>query len=70
VAYATQFRISLSTDGETWQTVASVDDHDGQPYMREFAPVQARYCRVSGLKPDGPDQTGRQMAVAELELYE
>jgi len=68
--YATRFRISLSADGKIWQTVASVDDHDGQPYACEFVPVPAQYLRVSGLKPDGPDQTGRQMAIAELELYE
>jgi len=68
--YATRFRISLSVDGKTWQTVASVDSHDGQPYACKFAPIPAQYLRVSSLEPDGPDQTGRQMAIAELELYE
>ena len=68
--YATKLRIDLSADGKTWQTVASADNLDGQPYACEFNPVQAQFVRVSALKPDGPDQKGAQMAVAELEVYE
>jgi hypothetical protein len=32
--------------------------------------VQAQFVRVSALKPEGPDQKGAQVAVAELEVYE
>ena len=43
----------------------------GEPYACELAkPVQAQFVRVSAVKPDGPDQKGAQMAVAELEAYE
>lgn len=67
---ATKSRISLSADGETWPTVASADNLDGRPYACEFNPVQAQFIRVSALKPDGPDQKGAQMVVAELEVDE
>ena len=69
-AYATQFEIQLSADGKTWRSVGSVRNHNGQPYTCEFAPTAAQYVRVRSLKPDGPDQPGRQMSVAELQVFE
>ncbi len=68
--YATQFRIQLSPDRKVWQTVASVENHDGRPHEANFEPARARYVRCCALKPDGPNQKGAQMAVAELEVYE
>ncbi len=68
--YATHFEFRLSADGTTWRTVASQTDHDGKPYEAALDPAKARYVRVCGLKPDGPDQTGSQMSIAELEVYE
>jgi hypothetical protein len=68
--YATQFELRLSVDGNAWQTVASKADHDGKPHEATFDPVKARYVRVCALKPDGPDQKGGQMSIAELEVYE
>lgn len=67
--YATHFEFRLSTDRQTWQTVATQADHDGAPFEAAFEPVTARYVRICALKPDGPDQTGAQMSVAELEVY-
>lgn len=69
--YATKLQIGLSMDGKTWQIVASADNFDGKPYACEFTKsIQAQFVRVSALKPDGPDQKGAQMAVAELQVYE
>jgi len=68
--YATEFEFRVSVDGQNWQTVARKTDHDGTPFEATFEPVQARYLRVCALKPDGPDQKGSQMSVAELEAYE
>lgn len=69
--YATKLQIGLSLDGKTWQIVASADNPDGKPCACELSkPVSAQFVRVSALKPDGPDQKGTQMAVAELEVYE
>ena len=69
-AYATHFEIRLSADGQTWQTVAAKEGHDGSPFEATFDPVRARYVRVCALKPDGPDQPGTQMSIRELEVYE
>jgi len=68
--YATHFELRLSADGQTWQTVAAKEDHDGAPYEATFDPVRARYVRVCALKPDGPEQPGTQMSIRELEVYE
>lgn len=68
--YATHFEIRLSPDGKTWRKVAEKEDHDGKPFEAAFEPVSARYVRVCALKPDGPDQKGAQMSIAELEVYE
>jgi len=68
--YATKLRIQVSADRQTWQTVATAENPDGKPYGADFSPIAARYVRMSALKPDGPDQPGQQMAVAELEVYE
>lgn len=69
-AYATQFAVRLSPDGITWRTVAEKADHDGTPFEAAFEAAPARYVRVCGIKPDGPEQTGSQMSIAELEVYE
>ncbi len=68
--YATQFDFQLSTDRQNWQTVAAKSDHDGSPFEATFEPVTARYVRVRSIKPDGPNQPGAQMSVAELEVYQ
>jgi hypothetical protein len=68
-SYATHFQIRLSADGKMWTTVADVDNHAGGKFGKDFAPVNARYVRVCALKPDGPNQPGGQMSVAELEVY-
>jgi len=68
--YATQFEVRISTDGEAWKTVAMVGEHDGKSFETLPASESARYVRICGVKPDGPDQPGGQMSIAELEVYE
>ncbi len=68
--YPTKLEIRVSTDGRTWKTVAEKDGHDGKPFEATFEPTPARYIRVMSIKPDGPNQPGSQMAVAELEAYQ
>lgn len=68
--YATQFELRLSRDRTAWQTVASKTGHDGSPFEATFQPQDARYIRICGQKPDGPNQPGRQMSIAEVEVYE
>jgi len=68
--FATELRVQLSAEKKTWQTVANAADLDGSPYAAEFAPAKTRWIRVSALKPNGPNQKGQQMAIAELEIYD
>jgi len=67
--YATEYRVLLSADGKRWQTIAEVTD--GTVGRREHgcAPTPARYVRIQAIKPDGPDQPGGQLSIAELEVY-
>ena len=68
--YATKLDIQISVDGAAWSTVSEADNLNGSPYSCEFAPTKAKYVRVRGLKPDGENQPGAQMSIAELEVYE
>lgn len=68
--YPTTIEVQLSADGQDWRTVAAATDQHGTPFEATFAPVTARYIRICSVKPDGPGQTGSQMSVAELEVYE
>jgi hypothetical protein len=47
-----------------------MDRRDAQPVAVEFKPLRAQFVRVSAVRPDGPNQPGAQMGVAELEVYE
>ncbi|MCL4193808.1 MAG: discoidin domain-containing protein [Thermoguttaceae bacterium] len=67
--YSTHLEIRVSVDGQTWKAVAEKEGHDGTPFEATFAPTPTRYLRVLSIKPDGPDQLGGQMSVAELEVY-
>jgi len=67
--YPTTLEVRVSEDRQTWTTVARREGHDGKPVEVTFEPIRARYIRVLSFKPDGPDQPGGQMSVAELEAY-
>ena len=68
--YATELELQVSLDGADWKTVAQASGLHGKPYEVVFEPVPSRYLRVRALKPNGPEQPGRQMSIAELEVYE
>lgn len=68
-AYATEYKIALSLDGAEWTTVAHVTGCTGGAQTHTFDPMRVRYIRVFGIKPDGPNQPGAQMAISELEVY-
>jgi hypothetical protein len=67
--YATQFDIRISTDGTKWTTVASQSGWAGKPFEVTIPPTPASYIRVCGIKPDGPNQPGAQMSIAELQAF-
>ncbi len=68
--YATAFRVTVSEDRSTWNTVYEDKDADGSPVETRFAPAKARYVRVIADKPDGPGQKGYQMQILELGVYD
>jgi len=67
--FATEYKVNLSADGQAWTTVAHVKGCKGGKQEHGFAATKARYVRIQALKPDGPNQEGTQMGVAELEVY-
>jgi len=67
--FATEYKVNLSADGKAWTPVAHARECKGGRNEHAFAATPARYVRVQALKPDGPGQEGRQMGVAELEVY-
>jgi hypothetical protein len=69
--WATEYKFLVSVDGKEWKTVAEVAGNtDGGPKEHTFAPTQARFVRIQSLKPDGPDQPGVQMGIADLQVFE
>ena len=69
-AYATEFHIDVSEDGSDYYTVARCTYSVGGITGIQLAtPVQARYIRIVADRPDGGSQTGGQMAISELGVY-
>ncbi len=67
--YATEYEVLVSADGSKWDKVADVKGSEGGDVTYAFAPRPVRCVRVRAVKPDGPDQEGGQMGIAELEVY-
>jgi F5/8 type C domain-containing protein/putative Ig domain-containing protein len=68
--YPTQYEARLSKDGKEWTTVGQGGGSSFGVIDLAFDPVEARYVRILSIKPNGPNQEGSQMTVAELEVYE
>lgn len=70
--YATEYDIQVSTTGTegSFTTVASITGSTGSGGgLTTFDPVSARYVRIKANKPDGPDQKGIQMCIAEIQVF-
>ncbi len=67
--YPTEYKVNISTDGFSWQTVAQDSEAIGEPVVVEMPPTDVRYIRVLGIKPNTPKQRGGQMCIAEVEAY-
>lgn len=68
--FATEYKIYSSTNGTTWSEIKHVSSNAALSNIHEFAqPFSARYVGIKALAPNGPNQTGAQMAIAELEIY-
>jgi len=70
-AFATNWHIDVSLDGSTYWTVARhADTAGGLSGVQLAAPVTARYIRLVADLPNQGGQTGGQMAVSEIGVYQ
>lgn len=67
--YATEYEVLVSPDREDWNRLARVTDGEGGTIEFDASGASARYVWIRAIKPDGPDQVGSQMSIAEVEVY-
>lgn len=60
------YEVQISTDGQSWTSVAQVVNGPNGPLRTSFAPTSARYVRL--LMTSAYDRTNRNVQVAELEV--
>jgi len=65
-AYAKAYRIEVSRDSVTWQQVYATTTGDGGRDVVQFAPVTARYVRITGTQR----ATSYGYSLYEFELYQ
>ncbi|MBX7257473.1 MAG: discoidin domain-containing protein [Candidatus Hydrogenedentes bacterium] len=68
--YPTEYKVHLSRDGQSWSCIAHETQCKGGSFEYRVEPSPIRYIRVEAVTPNGPDQEGVQMCIAELEAYE
>ena len=63
---------AFAVEPETGREISlgRLSDGKGESWTLTVDPVKCCSVRIRSYKPDGPDQPGGQMAVAELEVYE
>ena len=49
-AYASEYNVLTSIDGENWTTVATIKDGDGGTDEIAFNPINARYVKIECIK--------------------
>ncbi len=72
--FSSNFELLVSNDRQTWRSVWSSENNnlkitEGGKYAMSFPATTGRYVRLKSNSPNGPDQTGGQMEILELELY-
>jgi len=75
--WPTDFEIAVSTDGVNYSLVQHITDFTGDKlskmysysYSRPIMHIEGRYVRVKANKPDGPNQTGKQMKINDIAVY-
>lgn len=53
-AYASEYRIEVSDDGQNWRSIYSTTQSEGGEENVSFAPVQTRFARVFCVKRATP----------------
>ncbi len=69
ICFPTDYELLISADGQNWTSITRESPTSGGAKTYKIPVTDVRYIRVKGYKPDGPDQSGGQMGVAELEVY-
>jgi len=57
-AYASQYKVLVSTDAKTWQEVFTENNGDGSRNVVRFPAVKARYVKIQGIKSANGDGYG------------
>jgi F5/8 type C domain len=68
--FATEYQVLYSSNGKNWSILKHEKNARGGKYDYKFTRIEMRYIRIYGIKPDGPNQPGVQMSIAELEAYQ
>jgi hypothetical protein len=67
--FATEYKIFASVNGINWTEVKYVTGNVANYNVHNISSFSARYIAVKALAPNGPNQTGGQMAIAEIGIY-
>jgi hypothetical protein len=67
--FATEYKIFASVNGVNWTEVKYITGNVANYNVHNIPPFSARYIAVKALAPNGPNQTGIQMAIAEIGIY-
>jgi hypothetical protein len=70
VGYAVDYEVYYSPDHIKWTLLIKESNNSKIHSVFQFPPVDARYFQIRSLKPDGPDQKGLQMCIAEIALFQ
>ena len=68
--YATEFTVSTSINDVLWDEIDHVYNNDKElVFTWNLKNKNVRYIKITSIKPDGPNQEGKQLGVYELEVY-
>ena len=67
--YPTHYVVRVRAEGGDWQTLKEDDGGKGGTVDIQFGELKSRYIEIESVKPDGPNQKGYSMSIAELEVF-
>ena len=66
--YPTHYIVRVRAEGVDWKTFKEDDGGKGGTFDMQFNQLKSRYIEIESVKPDGPNQKGYSMSIAELEV--
>ena len=67
-SYPTHYIVRARAENDEWQTLKEDKDCKGGTVDFQFNQLKSRYIEIESVKPDGPNQKGNSMSIAELEV--